>query len=207
MVKDDTSNVDGLIGLLLHEEARLEQEHNRWLVVPSPVHNASIPIALNVHRTPPRHQASGSTSASTHSPGSRYTDPNPKRRRPHCQLCNKPGHEAVDCWQRSNLVDYPSCKPNPRAPQSHQAHFAQQFSPSKTIYPNWYIDTGAIDHIQPDLQNMTNVEDYQGTKNFKLGTVNNFLFRILAHLLCTNFVFLLFLMFHKSPNISLVFLN
>lgn len=51
MVKDDASNVDDLISLLLQEEARIEQEHNRQFVLPSPAPNVSIPIALNVHRT------------------------------------------------------------------------------------------------------------------------------------------------------------
>lgn len=53
IVKDSPTNVDDLIGLILQEEARLEQEHNRKLVAPLPTPNASIPFSLQVNHTPP----------------------------------------------------------------------------------------------------------------------------------------------------------
>lgn len=75
MVKDDASNVDDLIGLVFQEEPRLEQEHSRWIILPSPAPNASVPIVLNVHRTPSHHHTSGLTFASINSPRACSTDP------------------------------------------------------------------------------------------------------------------------------------
>lgn len=116
MVKDDQSSVDDLIGMLLQEEARLEQDHFRQSIpAPSPT-SASTTMTLHVHRPSTRNSnSSGSGFSMNQTLGSRSNDN--RRRRPQCQLCNKPGHEALDCWQRDNHTDYPSRRPNPRHSQ------------------------------------------------------------------------------------------
>ncbi|KAL4589565.1 hypothetical protein LXL04_002473 [Taraxacum kok-saghyz] len=123
MMKDNIASVDDLIGLLLQEEARLEQEHPRQSVVVPPPAKAAAPLALNFNRQH-RFNSSHSGSPAPQSLGNRSGSIAPRRQRMHCQLCNKPGHEVVDCWQRSNLVDYPSRKSNPRAPSARQARVA-----------------------------------------------------------------------------------
>lgn len=172
MVKDADSNVDDLIGLLLQEEARLEQELLRQQVVAPPAPNSSIPLALNVNRHMTRSSpTSAPGSFSTNSSGSRFSDQ--RRKRPQCQLCNRPGHEAVDCWQRNNQVDYPSRKPNPRQSQPRQANVAQFNHQPKVTDPNWYLDTGATDHVQPDLQNLSIADEYQGSDHLQVGNGNH----------------------------------
>lgn len=96
MIKGDTTSIDDPVGLLLKEETRLETELIRQSVVnpPTPSPNSSTPLALTVNRPSSRFSSSSSGPTSTTGP---YTGDN-RRRRLQCQLCSKPGHEAIDCW-------------------------------------------------------------------------------------------------------------
>lgn len=105
--------MDDLIWLFLHEESHLEQEHLREQTILTPPPNVMVPLALTVNRASDRSNSSRNQgSFSGTSTTSRSSDT--RCRRPQCQLCNKLGHEAVDCWQQSNQIDYPSSRPNPR---------------------------------------------------------------------------------------------
>lgn len=95
MIKGDTTGIDDLVGFLLQEETRFETELLRQSVVhpPSSSPNSSTPLALNVHR--PFSRSFSSPSSQTTTPGPRPRDN--RCRRVQCQLCSKPGHEAIDC--------------------------------------------------------------------------------------------------------------
>jgi hypothetical protein len=55
-----------------------------------------------------------------------------------CQICNREGHAAKDCWYRfQNNGD-----------DSDDAH-------AYGIDTNWYSDTGATHHITSELNNLT----------------------------------------------------
>jgi hypothetical protein len=79
----------------------------------------------NTHRSPD--QASGRTGG---------------RERPQCQVCGKVGHTAVVYWYRYD-EDY-----------ALGGHMAATTSSSGTD-PNWYLNSGAIDHITSELEKMT----------------------------------------------------
>lgn len=155
MIHDNQDSIDDLVGMLLQEESRLEQEllrhatsqvNSQSSTPPTP--NSTTALALNTHRSSPRsHQSSNVTTS-----GSRQFDTR-RRPRPQCQLCDKPGHEARDCWQRNNQKDYPSRKPNPRSnnPQANLAHYN---SPSTVYDLSWYVGSGATDHVTPDVQKL-----------------------------------------------------
>ncbi|GJY23438.1 retrovirus-related pol polyprotein from transposon TNT 1-94 [Tanacetum coccineum] len=162
MMKTESLTIDDLTGFLLQEEARLEQEHLR-LTLPQ----QSSTTALNVHRSNPRHQNPQASNSSNN-----YRNYNQKKSRPTCQLCSKLGHEAIDCWQRGNQVDFPSRKPNPRNNQ-RQAHLAHQPNPSTTIDPAWYFDTGATDHVTPDITKLNIAEPYNGDDKLQVGNGNH----------------------------------
>ncbi|KAL4565709.1 hypothetical protein LXL04_029812 [Taraxacum kok-saghyz] len=173
MVHGEDSTVDDLIGLLLQEEARLEQDLLRQQLTTPPTPNSSTPLALNVHRSQHRYPSTAnSSSSSSHNSGA-PRQPDSRRRRPHCQLCNKPGHEALNCWQRNNQIDYPSRRPNPRDSNSRQAHFVQHQQSPQAADPNWYLDSGATDHVAPDLQKLHIAEDYHGPDQLQVGNGNN----------------------------------
>ena len=99
MMKDAYASVDDLAGLLLQEEARLEQDHARHatpVTLPSqvppllPTPTAYTATHCSTRPAPNNTQSNNSGSFQNHSYDNRH-------RRPTCQICNKPGHEAIDC--------------------------------------------------------------------------------------------------------------
>lgn len=138
MKTDDIScvPVDDLVGLLLQEEAHLEQEHSR---MSTSVSESSSSTALTANRYVPR--SSPSKSASSPSSQNRNLD---SRRRLQCQLCSIPGHEAIDYWHRTNQTTYLSRRPPPK----RHINYAAYNNPSTVIDPSWYFDSGATDHAQ-----------------------------------------------------------
>nr|AAU90262.1 integrase core domain containing protein [Oryza sativa Japonica Group]ABF97857.1 retrotransposon protein, putative, Ty1-copia subclass, expressed [Oryza sativa Japonica Group] len=67
---------------------------------------------------------------------------------PVCHLCGKTGHVVADCWYRydENFV-----------PENKIAAAA-----SYGVDTNWYVDTGATDHITGELDKLTTREKYNG---------------------------------------------
>ncbi|KAK1669917.1 hypothetical protein QYE76_058076 [Lolium multiflorum] len=64
-----------------------------------------------------------------------------------CQICNKEGHYAKDCWSRySNHDDY----------GEKEVHAAYG------VDTNWYQDSGATHHITGELNNLTLRDAYKG---------------------------------------------
>ncbi|KAK1642839.1 hypothetical protein QYE76_060644 [Lolium multiflorum] len=64
-----------------------------------------------------------------------------------CQICNKEGHYAKDCWSRySNNDDY----------VEKEVHAAYG------VDTNWYQDSGATHHITGELNNLTLRDAYKG---------------------------------------------
>ncbi|CAH9072739.1 unnamed protein product [Cuscuta europaea] len=140
MIHCDGATVDTLAGLLLQGEARLDHELARQAATQLPM----VPGPAPAHFPPPMaHKVSrNNTQPSFNSPGtstssSRGTDQ--RRCCLHCQLCNNPGHEAINCWQCTNQTDYPSRRPNPREPP-RQANVANFTGLSRIIDPSWYFD-------------------------------------------------------------------
>lgn len=95
---------------------------------------------------------------------------------PLCQIYGKPNHDSLQCYHRFNL--------------SYQAddHVKQAATVTSrySIDPNWYVDTGATDHITNGLERLTTKDRYTGSEAimFKLQTGQVCLFLILViHLL------------------------
>ena len=100
MMKDAYASVDDLAGLLLQEEARLEQDHARHatpVTLPSqvppllPTPTAYTATHCSTRPAPNNTQSNNSGSFQNHSYDNRH-------RRPTCQICNKPGHEAIGAF-------------------------------------------------------------------------------------------------------------
>ena len=69
-----------------------------------------------------------------------------------CQLCGKEGHLVVRCFKRFN--------PNFTGPPQKSASSA-----STTSYgadTNWYVDSGATDHITGELEKLSYRDNYRG---------------------------------------------
>ncbi len=87
--------------------------------------------------------------------------PPPDSARPVCQICSKPGHVALACYNRFN-----------HAYQRDNSAPIQAFvaaSSSASDY-NWYPDTGATHHITSDLSNLNlQSEEYTGPDQVHVG--------------------------------------
>ena len=71
-----------------------------------------------------------------------------------CQVCGLEGHPAYRCWNR-----YDS---NYNGPPQKTA--AAATSSSYGVVTNWYMDTGATDHITGDLEKLTIRDRYNGNE-------------------------------------------
>ncbi|KAF8407394.1 hypothetical protein HHK36_006525 [Tetracentron sinense] len=69
-----------------------------------------------------------------------------------CQICNRVGHNALDCFHRLDL-SYQGRQP----PQKLQAMVA-----SKQASSTWYTDTRATNHVTADLSNLSLHSEYDG---------------------------------------------
>jgi hypothetical protein len=80
--------------------------------------------------------------------------------RPLCQICSKPGHTALRCYQRydhSYQSDITGLTSN----------FTSQHAASD---PTWYHDTGFTHHVTNDFSNMNvSAEEYTGSDQIKVG--------------------------------------
>uniref|UniRef100_A0A2N9HGH7 CCHC-type domain-containing protein n=1 Tax=Fagus sylvatica TaxID=28930 RepID=A0A2N9HGH7_FAGSY len=82
--------------------------------------------------------------------------------RPTCQVCNKPGHFALQCYHRFDSSYASEARP------SMQALLA---TPSAPQDPNWYTDSGATHHLTADLGNLNlRADDYNGPDQIRVGS-------------------------------------
>lgn len=75
--------------------------------------------------------------------------------RPRCQVCFKIGHTANICWYRFDE----EFTPNDRV--------AAMASFSTVADPNWYLDSGATDHITGELEKLTAHDRYNGNDQIR----------------------------------------
>ena len=80
---------------------------------------------------------------------------NPRARldAPRCQICGKLGHTAKDCWYRYEEDDDSS---------QDDDKVAAAADGSYGIDTNWYVDSGATNHITNELEKVTMKEKYRG---------------------------------------------
>lgn len=70
--------------------------------------------------------------------------------KPICQLCGKIGHTVVKCWKRFDTS------------YSGEEKSVAAATNSYGVDTNWYIDTGATDHITGELEKLTVRDKYTG---------------------------------------------
>nr|XP_025880529.1 uncharacterized protein LOC112938674 [Oryza sativa Japonica Group]XP_025880530.1 uncharacterized protein LOC112938674 [Oryza sativa Japonica Group] len=76
--------------------------------------------------------------------------------RPVCQVCYKRGHVAAECWHRFDANYVPD--------ERHVAAAAYAYG----VDTNWYIHTGATDHLTSELDKLTTKEKYKGTSTLQM---------------------------------------
>ncbi|KAM1339684.1 hypothetical protein ACFX2H_038177 [Malus domestica] len=77
-----------------------------------------------------------------------------------CQICGKPGHRTLDCYQRMNGA-YKGRIPTKRL----TAMASSPITLNRQQNGTWLLDTGANTHVTPDIQNLVNPKEYNGNEN------------------------------------------
>lgn len=85
------------------------------------------------------------------------SDNTSNNQRPRCQVCMKVGHLAPNCWHRFD-ADYVPEQRNAAAATGPSSYGADS---------NWYIDTGATDHITGELDKLTMHARYTGNDQIR----------------------------------------
>ena len=70
-----------------------------------------------------------------------------------CQICGKPGHTAKDCWYRFDEDE---------ASSEDEEKVAAAADGSYGVDTNWYLDSGATNHLTGELEKVTLKEKYHG---------------------------------------------
>lgn len=78
--------------------------------------------------------------------------------RPTCQICGRPGHSALKCYDRFDHSIQPE---DPRVANYTNGNSSYQ------VDTNWYSDTGATDHITGDLDRLSVREKYNGKERIQ----------------------------------------
>ncbi|KAJ1417820.1 Zinc finger, CCHC-type superfamily [Sesbania bispinosa] len=99
-----------------------------------------------------------------------------------CQVCNKPGHIAINCYHRFNpsYQETPMNQPSTYPDKQHRAMITENFleeqsgmsalmTVPETFYdPSWYPDTGATNHITFDSNILMGKSSYNGDSKLKM---------------------------------------
>ncbi|PKU63435.1 Retrovirus-related Pol polyprotein from transposon TNT 1-94 [Dendrobium catenatum] len=82
-----------------------------------------------------------------------------------CQICNKRGHTANNCWHRSNLTVNP--------PETQNTSSRAMIAPTEQENQDWYLDSGASAHLTHSLDNVSQATSYNGNDHITIGDGRN----------------------------------
>lgn len=71
-----------------------------------------------------------------------------------CQICGIYGHDALRCYSRFDNTIQPTTR--------SAAHASSSSSEYHSVDPNWYMDSGATDHMTADLERLSTHDRYKG---------------------------------------------
>ncbi|KAJ4768699.1 hypothetical protein LUZ62_079074 [Rhynchospora pubera] len=94
-----------------------------------------------------------------------------------CQICDKWGHTAVECYHRfdiryvgtTNQVQHQPSQTQQQLQQNPTQNQALIAEPNFTPQPNWFIDSGATTHVTSDINNLSSYQAYNGSEAVHIG--------------------------------------
>lgn len=99
--------------------------------------------------------SSGNLNQTTFSPSFGRDNSSENQGRIICQICNRPGHVALDCYNRLNLSF------QGRHPPSKLVVMAVANDPSPST-ATWFADSGCNTHVTPDISGLALNSNYNG---------------------------------------------
>ncbi|KAB5524276.1 hypothetical protein DKX38_022025 [Salix brachista] len=172
--RDNPISYDDLVALLLNAEMRLKAQQIPSLEAnPTAMYAPKASHSNNHGRQSMSHRGSnmrgkGSSGFRRNSNWSQphasisFGNSSPMSSRPPCQICNRSGHSALDCYQRMNHA-YEGRVPT----QKLKAMAA--IASSNNQPTTWISDSGASNHITSDLSNMDAHNEYHGKDHVAVG--------------------------------------
>ncbi|KAI0501904.1 hypothetical protein KFK09_016849 [Dendrobium nobile] len=150
------ADLDALYSLLITEEIHINQDIKKYqLATTAAYHVTSSNQSRNKNnKRINKFRNTGSRPTTTVDPA--LPPPSNTNTRPICQICNKIGHIASNCWHRCNLSYAPPATTAPRA-------LLAQSSPSTT--QSWVLDSGASSHMTSDASNVQFPTAYNGSES------------------------------------------
>ncbi|KAJ1704569.1 hypothetical protein LUZ63_004348 [Rhynchospora breviuscula] len=92
----------------------------------------------------------------------------------HCQICDKWGHSAIECYHRFDIrYTGPTSSLPPTSfnfsSSSGTPHQAMLAEPNPTPSASWFLDSGATTHVTADFNNLSSSQPYQGHEVVHIG--------------------------------------
>ena len=156
--RSEPLNVQDVQFSLHNQEMRLQQQASASLEL-AQANFAGMSLRGN-QRPPSRGGRSGNRGGrgSTGGRGNRNN-------RPTCQLCGRIGHVVQKCYHRFD-IHFNGPAPSASTSSSPNSDQAQAYISESTLGDDspqsWVLDTGATNHITPDVNNLASKGDYKG---------------------------------------------
>ncbi|KAK1601065.1 hypothetical protein QYE76_016639 [Lolium multiflorum] len=158
----DSVSLDSFYAYLVGAELRLEQQASM-----GDIHSSANSVARHSDGNRGAHGGHPGQGGQGGGQGGGRSGQQPQQRRngngqqrrngPKCQVCSKYGHDALRCRQRFNHAFQPEDNRD-RGARSGNAAQAGSYS----VDTNWYMDSGATDHLMSDLDRLHMNERYSG---------------------------------------------
>ncbi|KAL5710519.1 hypothetical protein ACHQM5_021069 [Ranunculus cassubicifolius] len=84
-----------------------------------------------------------------------------------CQICGRRNHAAYNCFNRFKQSFNPPTMQPPSTQSSGHAYIAHQAPHHREV--NWYMDSGATNHITNDFSALRGPTEYDGTDQIRVG--------------------------------------
>ena len=167
--RSEPLNVQDVQFSLHNQEMRLQQQASASLEL-AQANFAGMSLRGN-QRPPSRGGRSGNRGGrgSTGGRGNRNN-------RPTCQLCGRIGHVVQKCYHRFDK-HFNGPAPSASTSSSPNSDQAQSYISESTLGDDspqsWVLDTGATNHITPDVNNLASKGDYKGKAKVIVGNGNS----------------------------------
>lgn len=163
--RDTPIGYDDLVALLLQAEQRMNFviENESPVALFAPKSDNSQNRFVNKNNRGRGSFSSNKSGQPNRGRGNYKGNQTPNQPRPKCQICDRVGHIAIDCYDRMNTAF------EGRVPAKKLVAMVASSTTNNVSPSTWYTDSGASQHVTTDLANLAIQEDYTGTDKVAVG--------------------------------------